>query len=420
MGNIKKKQFKAYIMLLLAACFVIFAPGCSDRRDEEIKPELPGTVSYEILGEYSFDDLKGMEKTVVGNSMSIFLNIAGNAAKYEGDVQVRVYKVVTATDHPSATATKISLSGILIVPPPGEGRTCRQVVAPPYTYVMNRDAPTLRVANGTLDAFLMFWMLEAYRNGFAVMIPDYPGFGDSYGRCYIPYVEKEAMVRTTVEYVNAARAVLVKENYRKKDGFVLSGYSLGAYVSLQLARAFETNAPSDDTAVDLLVAGGAPCDLLKEANLIRASETTTQAHLFPLALLGYKKNSYPHLSMTDYLNEPYASGAAVHLDGQHDDFEVFFTNRTSDLFTGMFLKNEGMDEINGILEANSVKPWKNKCRFVLIHGTDDETVYYRQAKDFAQEQEQYGGSVSFVDVAGTHTGAGMWFFLRLYAELEDI
>ncbi|MDR1524606.1 MAG: alpha/beta hydrolase [Tannerella sp.] len=417
--NIKKNHF----IPLLAACFIIFAPGCTDKGDGVTDPELPDTpenVSFEILAEYSFDDLKKMEKNVVGNSLSAFFNIVGNDVKYAGDVQIRAYKVVVETDYPAGSATKINLSGLLIAPPQEEGRKYRQVVAPPYTYVMKQDAPTLRVADGNLDSYLMFWLLEAYRHGFAVMIPDYPGFGDSYGRCYIPYVEKETMVRTTVEYVEAARSVLVKEKYDRKDGFVLSGYSLGAYVSLQLARAFETNASPEDVAVDLLVAGGAPCDLLHEANLIRASENTPQSHLFPLALLGYKKNSYPHLSMADYLKEPYASGAALYLDGQHNDFEDFFPNRTSDLFTEKFLKNEGMDEINGILEANSVKPWKNKCRFVMIHGTEDETVYYRQAKVFSEEQEKYGGSVSFVDVVGTHTSAGVLFFLRLYAELENL
>jgi pimeloyl-ACP methyl ester carboxylesterase len=404
----------------------MFAPGCTDR-DDPLNPELPDApenISYEKLKDYSFDDLKGLERQLIGNSLPFSLNIVGDRAKYEGNVQMRIYKVTAETDYPvgggSGSAAKINLSGILIVPPPGEGRKCRQVIAPPYTYVMKRDAPTLRVADDNLDSSLMFWLIEAYRSGFSVMIPDYPGFGDSYGQCFIPYVEKETMVRTTVKFVEAARSALVKEKYDKTDGFIISGYSLGAYVSLQLAREFETNASMTDVAVDLLIAGGSPCNLLHEADLIRASVNLPQPHLFPLALLGYKKNSYPHLSMTDYLKEPYASGTAVYLDGQHDDFENFFTKNTADLFTVNFLKNEGMDEVNKILEDNSVKPWKNKCKLILVHGTDDETVYYRQAKDFSEEQKKYGGSVSFVDVAGTHTSAGIWFFLRLYAELENL
>jgi pimeloyl-ACP methyl ester carboxylesterase len=410
------------MLLFAAACFMVFAPGCSDKDDDMTDPEVPeipdepDNISWEILKEYSFDDLEGMERNLTGNSLLSFLGITGSQAKYEGNVQVRVYKVTVKTDY--AGAGKINLSGILIVPPPEEGRKCRQVIAPPYTYVMKNNAPTLRVADDNLDSYLMFWLLEGYHHGYAVMIPDYPGFGDSYGQCSIPYVEKEAMVRTTIEYVEAARSVLVKEKYDRKDGFIISGYSLGAYVSIQLAREFETDTSVKDRDVDLLITGGSPCDLLHEASLIRASENIPQPYLLPLALLGYKNNGYPHLLMTDYLKEPYASGTAVYLDGQHGDFEDFFAKKTSELFTGNFLKNEGMDEINKILDDNSVKPWKNRCRFVMTHGTNDETVYHAQAKSFAEEQRRYGGSVFFTDTPGTHTGAGIWFFIKLYAELN--
>jgi pimeloyl-ACP methyl ester carboxylesterase len=414
-GNTKK----SLLMLFLTACLTTFIAGCSDKNEDD--PTIPDTppdpVSSEILKEYSFDELKGMEKNLTGDFLSGFLNIIGNQAKYEGNVQMRVYKVMLEAGDTGGSATKINLSGLLIVPPPDEGRKCRQVIAPTYTYVMKEDAPTVRVANDRPDAHLMFWLLEAYRYGYAVIIPDYPGFGDSYGQCYIPYVEKEAMVRTTTEYVEAARTVLAREKYAGEGGFIIAGYSLGAYVSLQLARAFET-AASGDMAVDLLVTGGSPCNLLQQAELIRKSVTLPQPHLLPLALLGYRKNSYPHLVMTDYLNEPYASGTAVYLDGQHGDYESFFTTNTSDLFTAKFLQNEGMDEMNRILADNSVRPWKNRCRFIMTHGADDATVYYEQAKDFAAEQEKYGGSVSFNRTLGTHTSAGMWFFLQLYAELN--
>jgi pimeloyl-ACP methyl ester carboxylesterase len=415
-------KLKSYALLFLAACFMLFMTDCSDKNehpaDSEIpgKPDDPDHVTYEILREYSFGDLKDAEKKFAGNALS-FLNIIGNQAKYGGDVQLRVYKVMLETGHTNGSETKINLSGLLIVPPPEEGRKYRRVIAPPYTYVMEDEAPTVRVANDNLEPHIIFWLLEAYRYGYAVMIPDYPGFGDSRGQCFIPYVEKKAMVRTTARYVEAARSALEKEKYEKKGGYILSGYSLGAYVSLQLAHEFETNASADSMDVDLLLVGGAPCNLLQEADLIRASSTMPQPHLFPLALLGYKENGYPHLRMDDYLKEPYASGAAVCLDGKHD-YGNFFTKNTQDLFTRNFLENEGMEEINRILDDNSVKPWKNRCRFIMTHGIDDETVYYEQAKDFAAEQSDTG-SVPFSTTPGTHTDAGIWFFLRLYAELDN-
>jgi len=143
-----------------------------------------------------------------------------------------------------------------------------------------------------------------------------------------------------------------------------------------------------------------------------------QPYLFPLAILGYRNNGYKSLKISDILREPYATQAAVYLDGEHDNYDSFFPKKTSELFTADFINNTGMDEINRILDDNSVKPWKNKCRFVMTHGSADETVYYQQAKNFADEQNKYGGNVTFVKTDGSHTGAGVFFFLRLYTELK--
>jgi pimeloyl-ACP methyl ester carboxylesterase len=321
------------------------------------------------------------------------------------------------SENPNGNGQEITLSGLLIVPPLEDGKSYRQVVAPAYTFISRDAAPTVRVAQNKLEQHLIFWIIEAYRYGYAVMIPDYPGFGDSFGQCFIPYVEKNPMVRTTAEYVHISRKVLEKEDYIQRDGLIVSGYSLGAYISLQLAREIETK---NLYTVDYLIVGGSPCNLLQEAELIRRSENLSQPYLFPLALLGFKKNGYQNLVMNDYMNEPYASQAATYLDGEHGGFEDFFPGKTSELFTAAFISNQGMSEINGVLDENSVKPWQNRCTFIMTHGEDDVTVYYAQARDFAAAQNEFGGKVDFEKTAGSHTGAGIWFYLRLMLELDII
>jgi pimeloyl-ACP methyl ester carboxylesterase len=391
----------SHLLYLPLACLMIFAAaGCAD--------DLPKGVKYEMLKEYSLDDLKRLTSAfLVRFLVGDMTDKIDPNAKYEGEVQLRVYKVSVTSAHPARANEKINLSGLLIVPPAEEERSYRRVVVPPSTYVEQGRAPTLQVANGSTDPDILFWLIEAFNHGYAVMILDYPGFGDSFGQCFIPYVEKESIVRTTVEYVEAALSVLRKEGYNTKGGLVISGYSLGAYVALQLAREYETNSAAyNDRPVDLVFVGGSPCKLLQEANLLRASDSMPHSFLFPLALQGYKENGYPHLVTADYLREPYASEAALHPDGLPWDF----TNKTAELFTESFLKNEGQDEINRILADNSVKPWKNACTLIMFHGEDDETVYFDQARDFALEQEQYGGSVIFLKTPGTHTSIVIPFF----------
>lgn len=424
-------QPRWYILSLLAACFMIFVTGCSDNdaATEEIDPDIPGVldrVDYEVVKAYTFDHLKTLESSFLNDEVDLSFDISGflenltligKEPLYEGDIQMRAYKISLKPEASEGFKAQ-KLSGVLLVPPLEEGRLYRRVVAPPYTYVKKNEAPSVRVKGDDLDPHLTFWMLAAYLYGYAVIIPDYPGFGDSYGQCYIPYLEKDLMVRSTMAYMDATQAVLDKEKYEQKAGFILSGYSLGAYVSLQLARALETDQSRSDVRLDLLIVGGSPCNLLQEADLIRASETMPQPYLFPLTLLGYQKNSYPHLVMSDYLKEPYASEAAHYLDGQ-TDFGGYFPEKTADLFTDAFIRNEGLDEVNEILEANSVAPWKNTCKFIMTHGRDDETVYFEQAKDFSEAHKQNGGAVTFSATSGTHTSAGIWFYLRLYTELNN-
>lgn len=430
--TLHKAGFSVHFWLLPVICFLFILTGCSDDDDDvsgngdSDTTELLKRVNYRVIREYTLDDLKTIERDFKADITGIsneflglldLLTLVGSEAKYPGQTQLYAYKVSYEPEETHGFAAE-KLSGILLVPPLVEGQTYRQVVAPPYTYVQKEDAPTVRVAEAKLDPHLFFWISTAFRNGYAVILPDYPGFGDSYGQCYIPYMEKELMVRTTAAYVTAVQAVLYKEAYEQKTGLIVSGYSLGAYVSMQLARDYELNPDDPKTAVDLLMVGGSPCDLLHEARLIRASETMPQPYLFPLVLLGYKNNSYPQLVMSDYLQEPYASEAATYLDGQHTDFEDFFPKKTADLFTEAFVRNQGMDEINEILKKNSVVPWINTCKFIMTHGRDDETVYYAQASDFASAHTQNGGTVHFSATSGTHTSAGIWFYLRLYTELS--
>jgi pimeloyl-ACP methyl ester carboxylesterase len=399
-----------YILLLISALF-----SCGKNEDDiEVIVDNTDNYRYEILRKYNFGELQAMEK-LIGLPIG-FITFVGTKPKYEGDTQVKIYKVMFQSENPNGNKQEITLSGLLIVPPLENGKSYRQVVAPPYTFISRDAAPTVRIEQDKLEEHLIFWIIEAYRYGYAVMIPDYPGFGDSYGECFIPYVEKSPMVRTTIEYVSVSRQILEKENYKQKEGLLISGYSLGAYISLQVAREIEIK---NLYKIDYLMVGGSPCNLLQEAELIRQSTILTQPYLFPLALLGFKKNGYQHLVMTDYLNEPYASEAALRLDGQHE-FENYFPTRTSELFTDAFINNRGMDEVNRLLEENSVKPWQNKCKFQMTHGGDEVTVYYAQARDFSAAQNEVGGKVEFEKTSGSHTSAGILFYLKLLVELEKI
>ncbi|MDO4702579.1 S9 family peptidase [Tannerella sp.] len=418
----KKERLIKYLLGWFIASLYLFTacdenhPSLVDRPDNPLKPEEVSGVKWKLLKEFTFAELKTAEK---GLGLSAF-SLIGNTPVFDGDIQLRAFKVMYSSANPNGSDEKITLSGVLLVPPAIDSATLhRQILAPPYTYVLDKQAPTRQLTDydaSTLEAYLIFWMWQASK-GYVVMIPDYPGFGDSYGKCFIPYIEKKSMVRTTIDFVRASQKVLQENHYAKKKNMLVTGYSLGGFVATQVARELETNL-IDGLTVDLLLAGGTPCLLKDISDEVRTSETMPEPYLLPLAIYGYKKNGYHNLDVRRLLREPYASRLAVYFDGQSHTYKEF-PDKTHDLFTDAFIHNtnQANEQIDAILEANSLKPWTNRCEFVLIHGKDDRTVHFENAQAYAAKHRASGGKVTFIDVPGDHPRAGISYFIYLMSYL---
>ena len=54
---------------------------------------------------------------------------------------------------------------------------------------------------------------------------------------------------------------------------------------------------------------------------------------------------------------------------------------------------------------------------MLIHGKDDRTVHFENARTYAAKHRDSGGNVKFIDVPGDHTGAGISYFIYLISYL---
>jgi hypothetical protein len=122
-SNEKIKKLKTGWLLLWAICLFVFAAGCSDQDDPDDSkepvpeiPEVPEHVRYELLKEYSFEELKKMENNFFeANDITSGLLSLIKESKYTGSVQLRVYKVMLESDHTDGSNTKMNLSGLLIV-----------------------------------------------------------------------------------------------------------------------------------------------------------------------------------------------------------------------------------------------------------------------------------------------------------------
>jgi pimeloyl-ACP methyl ester carboxylesterase len=394
--------------------------SCSNSDFTENEESTPPEVKIEELQSFSASDLQEMKEVLKSSGVNLDdLDVyAGQAQTVEGSNQskapsvasilVKAIKVTTTTNHPDGSGTKIPISGVLLVPRLNLF-SLRLVVSPVPTYSNNEDAPsnlfkslTPSGESGDLD-MLYFWIVQATQ-GFAVLFPDYPGFGDSYQKAFIPYLTKTPMVNSTIDLIKASQEALKKNRYSYKPDFILTGYSLGGYVATAVAKELDNNT---QLPVKLTIAGGAPVDL--NDIIVKASKETQLASsvVFPYTLLSYIKNENVNFSLQDILKAPYDKAyLEEQFNGTHSMAYIGnkFSKITSELFTddvvANFEKDAKYTTLRNLLTKNSIEPWKNKKKLIFIHGTADDLVYYASTQNFYDEQKKLGGNTSFSSIIG--------------------
>ncbi|MDR2123127.1 MAG: lipase family protein [Flavobacteriaceae bacterium] len=409
----KKILTKLFYVSLLGMLFLVLScSGGSDTFESEVTPSEKETSDSEELLSFNYDQLGELRDHLEESGVDVSNLELGErpvAAKGEAlPASVIAYKITTKSYHPNRSGSLINTSAVILVP----NKTWlnrlskhRIIVAPPPTYTYDLSAPSNAFKgsfkftdDGTYN-YLSVWALQA-NSGFVVLIPDYPGFGSSLGQCQHPYLDAEALSVSTLDLLKATRTFLSSKGYKYKPELIITGYSLGGFVAASLARKIETT-PSLGYEVELLVTGGTPCNLKQILDIARNSQTTERSYFIPYTLWGYKMNAHPYIKVDDILKEPYASQSLKYFNGYEADPDKYLPNKPADLYTEDFIKNLDTDpkfsHIRSLLETNSLKPWKNKCKFVMIHGTSDESVYYQNALDFADQQNKSGGKVTFFD-----------------------
>lgn len=410
-----KFTFLAFVLLFVYAC---------QNEDFAVEKTSNDEVATTDLQELDYNMLKQIENQLENQGYDISeVRVDENDPNLKSgamELFVRVVKISCKTDHPDGSGKKIDLSGVAIVPKMTlltKLKTHRLVVAPPPTYTANSQAPSviLKKNLSLLDPSnnpLSYLSLLALK-GFIVLIPDYPGYGDSFNQCFHPYLKANSLVGSTIDFIGASKKALKQMGYKYKDKISVGGYSQGGFVASSLVRELETNT-SHNIRVNALIAGGTPCNLKQIADIVRRSETTRHTYYLPYAYLGYKLNGYPEIDESIVFKEPYLSKIQTVFNGYNTNPNDEFSTKVADLYTDAFLKDFDTDPrfalVNELLDKNSLKPWINKCKFVLIHSTQDDSVYYINAKDYQKAHKAAGGKVDFYNILGTHTIAAAGYF----------
>lgn len=162
-GEHEKERIIRYLLggfiaslYLFTACDEHYPSVITDQPGNPLKPEEVSEIKWKLLKEFTFAELKTAEE---GMGLSSF-SLIGNTPVFDGDIQLRAFKVMYSSANPNGSDGRITLSGVLLVPPAIDSMTLhRQILAPPYTYVLDKQAPTRQLTDydaSALEAYLIF------------------------------------------------------------------------------------------------------------------------------------------------------------------------------------------------------------------------------------------------------------------------
>ena len=321
-------------------------------------------ISNDFVVTYSAASINNLVDVAAG----LYPEITDLKPYFSGDVDI--YKVKYKT---TVSEKTINASGLVCVPPaPGEYPViCFQN----GTNTVNAYAPSEYVLNP------VYQLVEIVASmGYVVVIPDYPGFGESADIPH-PYLIAEPTVRSIVDMLYAVKEISPDKlsGASVSDELYLIGYSQGGWATLAVDKAIEQD-HSSDFNLKGTVCGAGPYDL----TLLFRQMTNATSYPMPV-YIGYIINSYSIYDqftnkVSDILNEPYASRLSTLYTGTLTSEEINdqLTTTISDLFTTDFLSGFESDakfsSVRHALEVNSVTAWNTSVPLFLIHGGGDTSV----------------------------------------------
>lgn len=352
---------KHFFIVLLAVTFILsIIPSCK----KENQTEYQNFVSKEFILNYKIDYIKNLLDAGSGTYPEL------NDFNALSTHPVNIYKVVYKTE---IAGKEINASGLLCVP--ADGGEYPVLCFQNGTNTNNAYSPTEYVLNP------VYQFVEIIASmGFVVIIPDYPGFGESSDIPH-PYLVKEPTVKSILDMLNAVHEMDREEipGLTVGQNLFLMGYSQGGWATLSLHKAIEKDNPGS-FQLKGSVCGAGPYDLTRlfKGMILRSTYPSP-------VYIGYIINSYSVYNqfsnpVSDILKEPFASRLKILFNGTlgSDQINNQLTTSIPNLFTTSFLSGFETDikysSVRTSLEENSISPWNTLIPLFFIHGGSDMTV----------------------------------------------
>jgi len=298
----------------------------------------------------------------------------------------------------------ITASGLLVIPSATEAYNAYRISQgeTPFsisaicdnhgTIFTNAEAPTnsIKLSDGNFtsnDIEQLYTTMVAYA-GFAVVAPDYIGYGDSNNIVH-PYMLKKASARASLDMIRASMRYMTDNNILFNGQLYISGYSQGGYTAMALAQDIEEN-HSDEFKLMGVAPMAGPYDLKGLGDI---EVNATHLMQYP-AFLEYIVSSYSqyntNITLDDILNSDInkttfnplfmgdyngtviqVSTFGLSAQGGYKEYNA------SKLFSASFINDYQNNQNNAVkvaFEENSVYNWTPKAKIHLIQCADDEII----------------------------------------------
>lgn len=220
---------------------------------------------------------------------------------------VEAWKVVYTTPDAKGRSSRASA---LVVLPVGAGKPV-PIASYQHGTILEREAVPSRLV-GVTEADVGIVLAGS---GYAAVLPDYLGMGDSPGQH--PYLHAASTATAVVDAVRAGRALMATENRAWNQQLFLTGYSQGGHATLAAQREFQLR-HADEFTVTASAPGAGPHDLSGTITTDFLSNRQPPNPYYSIYLLSMLVDVYgvaPNLAAL--LREPYATTIPPLLDGKH-------------------------------------------------------------------------------------------------------
>ena len=223
-------------------------------------------------------------------------------------------------------------------------------------------------------------MMSGYA-GFAVIMPDYIGFGDSKEH-YHPYMLKKSSAQASLDMIKASMKYMNDNGIALNYQLFISGYSQGGYTALALTEEIEKGF---DTNVNLMGVAPMAGPYLVSAfgDAVLQTDTNMSVPAFMADIANAYSEAYSDIKLEDMIVADKVAAFDGLFDGTKDMVQIQTALQlplnapTTMLFQEHFIESYNTDTNNSLKEKfllNDTGKFNAKSRIKLIHCSNDEVV----------------------------------------------